>query len=302
MVKGEASITAKVCAFARAHHARFAKKPVCEDLHAYELLGEQEYEWIRKNIVRILSSQNWQIPELETWDQFIEELITPIIVSRMKYAADELKRFMKGENEPAQYVICGAGLDSFIFANTDPKLQIFELDHPDTQRYKLSRIRKLGWQIPSNVHFVPIDFEVQDMKTVLDQTEFQPDQKTFFSVLGVSYYLPVSVFSAALGQIAGVGVHPQNQIVFDYPEPLKKGGHIEPRMAVLSELAGAAGETMRGGMDKEALRTCLSANGLKLRQHMTPQMIQERYFRESNDQLRAYENVYFVTAENGGLI
>lgn len=290
-------MTAKVCAFARAHHARCAKNPVCEDLYAYELLGAHEYEWIRKSIVQILSSQNWQIPELETWDEFIEELITPIIVSRMKYTVDELEVFINGEEEPVQYVICGAGLDSFIFANTNPDLQIFELDHPDTQRYKLSRIKELGWQIPKNVHFVPIDFETQDMKMVLEKAKFQAEHKTFFSVLGVSYYLPVNVFSAALGQIAAVGGHPRNRIVFDYPTPPEKSGHLEPRMAVLAELAGAAGETMRGGMNKKELTACLCANGLQLHQHMMPQMIQERYFNASNDWLRAYENVYFVTAK-----
>ena len=73
---------------------------------------------------------------------------------------------MPRKHDKCQYVICGAGMDTFAFRNDDPKIKIYELDHPDTGRYKRERIRELEWNIPKNLVFVPIDFSKEDMTEV----------------------------------------------------------------------------------------------------------------------------------------
>lgn len=290
MIKGEASITAKVCAFARAHHLAYAQNPVCIDSYASALLGE-EYDFIKKGIMHILSSRCWEIPTYETWDAFIDELISPIILARMKYAEDELENFIGNTQQPVQYVVCGAGLDSFLFANSNPKLQIYELDHPDTQQYKLERIAQLGWGIPENVHFVSINFEQQKMDTVLKAAGFCPSHRSIFSVLGVTYYLSLETFCRTLEQI-GALCENEAQVVFDYPS-----GNTDPRMDVIKDLAGAMGEKMQGGFEHKALTEQLHYNGFTIQKHMSPLEIQEEYFKKRNNTLRAYTDVYFMTTQ-----
>ncbi|MFQ9801440.1 MAG: class I SAM-dependent methyltransferase [Clostridia bacterium] len=61
------------------------------------------------------------------------------------------------------------------FRNENPDIQIFELDHPDTQRYKLERIRQLEWTIPHNVHYVANDFAKDNMVDILKNAGFAPE-------------------------------------------------------------------------------------------------------------------------------
>ena len=93
----------------------------------------------------------------EDAEQIISEYIAPIPLSRIHFTESRLEQYAY-QNGRIQYVICGAGSDTFSFRNPNPDIEIFEIDHPDTQRYKRERIRQLEWNVPKNVHFVPVDF------------------------------------------------------------------------------------------------------------------------------------------------
>ena len=54
-------------------------------------------------------------------------------------------------------------MDTFSFRNTNPNIKVFELDHPNTQKYKKDKIKELEWIIPDNVRFVPVDFAKDSM-------------------------------------------------------------------------------------------------------------------------------------------
>jgi methyltransferase (TIGR00027 family) len=60
-----------------------------------------------------------------------------------------------------QYVILGAGIDTFAHRRMDieNQLQVFEIDHPATQAYKRQRIAELGWKNPSNLVYIPVDYK-----------------------------------------------------------------------------------------------------------------------------------------------
>jgi methyltransferase (TIGR00027 family) len=297
MLTGEASITAKICAFTRAHHSIYTQKPIYDDYYAYELLGHDDYEYIKKRIIGILSEKCWEIPTLDTWDKFINQLISPIILSRVNYAETKLENFSQEKKEPIQYVICGAGLDSFIFRNSSQNIRIFELDHPDTQRYKLERLAQLGWNIPNNAHLISIDFEKQNMKDVLLEAGFDPKVKTFFAILGVTYYLTLDTFAETLKNIAELS-QAKSQIVFDYPDKeIVKSGHMNPRMAALVDITDSLGEKMMGGMAYSELADVFDGIGFHISEHVTPQIIQETYFEGREDDLNAYENISFIMAE-----
>lgn len=298
MIAGEASVTAKICAFARAHHAMNTKQPIYNDYLAYDLLGEKEYQIVKGNIVKLLSDRSWEIPFHDTWDGFINQFISPIIISRSEYTRIQLKSFVKDDQEEYQYVICGAGLDSFAFRNTNKNLKIFELDHPDTQEYKKHRIAELGWQLPAQVQYLSIDFEKQSMEEVLLGKGFDPTKKTLFAILGVTYYLSLETFSHTLSSIAKLSENKETQIVFDYPDKdIVRRGRTNPRMAALIDFTSQLGEVMQGGMNFKELSEELNKVGFYIKEYENPQVIQERYFENRDDELQAYENIAFMTAE-----
>ena len=87
--------------------------------------------------------------------------------------------------------ILGAGMDTFAFRETEflSKYRVFEVDHPLTQTDKLERITRAGWTISDNLTFVPMDFTKDSLAERLIAAGFAPSVKSFFSWLGVTYYL-----------------------------------------------------------------------------------------------------------------
>ena len=161
MKQAEASMTAKICAFTRAYHSKYASNKVYDDYLAYEMIGDREFEAIREMIDKIVKKQGFQSSG-STWDSLLDKLVSPIILSRIKYEETSLKYYMEDDGD-IQYVNCGAGLDTFAFRNTNKRIHIFELDHPNTHYFKVNRIKQLGWLLPNNVHYISIDFEKQNM-------------------------------------------------------------------------------------------------------------------------------------------
>ena len=115
-------------------------------------------------------------------------LLTGQVVGRSRYAEDALQQAI--QHGIQQYVLVGAGLDSFILRQAQhyPDLKIFEVDHPDTQAAKQKKVKEFG-EIPTNVEFVPIDFEKESIANALARSGFQQNQPAFFSWLGTTHYL-----------------------------------------------------------------------------------------------------------------
>lgn len=104
-----------------------------------------------------------------------------------------------------QYVILGAGLDTF--AQRNPKLasrlHIFEVDRPGPQAWKKQRLADLGYRIPTWLHFVPVDFE--NGETWMDrliEAGFDPARPAVIASTGVSMYLTKDAITSILRQVA----------------------------------------------------------------------------------------------------
>ena len=110
----------------------------------------------------------------------INTRIAPTPLARARYCEEALDT--AALTGTAQYVILGAGLDTFAFRRPDflSKHTVFEVDHPKTQEDKQARIRAAGWEIPENLHFVPMDFTVDNLQSKLEAAGFDGSRKTFF--------------------------------------------------------------------------------------------------------------------------
>jgi len=290
MVDERESVTAKLCAFARAWHAIHERDKIFEDDLAFDLMGKEEYDAMYETVSRGFDGFTEPFSREDT-EQIIAEYIAPIPLARIHFAENRLHAFAAKYGR-IQYVICGAGSDSFLFRNDNPEIEIFEIDHPDTQRYKLERIRQLEWNIRENVHFVPVDFERQSMTEQLLNAGFDPQIPSFFSILGVTYYLTLDVFSDTLRQIAELSA-PDSVLVFDYPI---KTGEFPERVRRLEQITAALGEHMRGGYDYNEVSRALYVLGFQIDTYLPPEKVQAEYFDGRADHMKAFENVSLLSA------
>ena len=290
MVDERESVTAKLCAFARAWHSNRSRDKIYDDYLAYDLMGKEEYDAVYDMISHGFGGG---IPQLsrEDTEQVINEYIAPIPLSRIHFSESRLERFAE-ENGEIQYVICGAGSDTFSFRNANENITVFEVDHPDTQRYKLEKIGELQWNIPQNVRFVSVDFEKERMCDKLIEAGFDPEKKAFFSILGVSYYLTLDVFADTLSQIAELSAL-GSAVAFDYPI---KTGSFPRRVQRLEQITESLGEVMRGGFDYNEVSRALYALGFQIDTYMPPEKVQKAYFGGRQDNMRAFENVSLISA------
>ena len=106
----------------------------------------------------------------------------------------------------SQYVILGAGLDTFAQRRADiaSKIQLYEIDQPDTQIWKQQRLNELGFGIPVGLHFVSVNFETSSWWEQLLQAGFDINKPVVVACTGVSLYLTKEAITSMLQQIAGL--------------------------------------------------------------------------------------------------
>jgi methyltransferase (TIGR00027 family) len=90
-----------------------------------------------------------------------------------------------------QYVILGAGLDSFAYRRTDlgGRLRIFEVDRAASQSWKRRRLEEMGVAIPASVSLVPLDHDTDDLSSALVGAGFDPSAPAIVSAIALTQYL-----------------------------------------------------------------------------------------------------------------
>jgi methyltransferase (TIGR00027 family) len=219
------------------------------------------------------------------------------MAARSRYAEDELARAIG--RGTAQYVVLGAGLDTFAYRNphAEGALRVFEVDYPATQEWKRRQLAATEIAIPASVTFAPVDFERQTLAKGLGEAGFDREKATFFSWLGVSMYLTDEAIDATLRFVASL---PQGGgIVFDYMVSRESLGILE-RMALdaLSRRVESAGEPFRTSFEPKALAERLMRTGFRAVEDLGTDEINGRYFKDRGDGLRVMGNVgRLVSAE-----
>lgn len=276
------SLTAKLCAFARAWHSSQPDHTVFNDFLALDFMGREEYDKVSNFILKRFPQESENSVEF-----FNRKYFLPIVLSRSRFAEDRVK--LQAQSGKIQYVICGAGVDTFSFRNKNPNVEVFELDLLPTQSYKKKRIRELQWNVSRNVHFVAVDFSKDRIVDKLVENGFDRKKPTVVSILGVSYYLPLTVFAETIRQfseIASTGI----SIVFDY---LQKEAFSDSVLQ-LKKIVADCGETMAEGYRDREVFEVLERNGFKVDEFLGEKALQQRYFMKGH--LNAFDSVRLVAA------
>jgi len=299
MDEGRASRTAIATAYFRAHHCAHASPKIFEDSLAGALLSAKEREAVERFLLEGLEKHNPELAQsgadrATRLGYALRGLV--VVLSRARYTEDWLAEAMR--DGVSQYVVIGAGLDTFALRRPDlqDRLRIIEIDHPATQTSKQKRIREAGLTPPPNLHFAPADLEKESLAEVLSRMPYDPARPAFFSWLGVTMYLTGDAIRATLRSLRGSAAA-GSQLVFDYLDrAVFEPGNHSPTRSRLFEVVRRAGEPMIFGFDPSALGAELAAQGFRLLEDLGPEAQEVLYFAGRTDGLRPSGSAHLARA------
>ncbi len=283
MERNSPSLTAYKVAIMRAAHQILDTPKVFEDPLALKIVGNKGDSEIHT--------------KTRKFKQRIRSHIRAIVVARSKFVEDELGLAIK--RGVRQYVILGAGLDTFGYRNpySSSNLRVFEVDHPATQEWKHQHLRAAKIPIPETLIFVPIDFERQSLADQLQEAGFRTDQPTFFSWLGVTMYITRRAMMTTLEYISS-STPSGSGIVFDYMVPPSSQNVLRRLIfQLLARRQVFRGEPWVNFVDPHSLTTDLETIGFTKVEDIGPEEINARFFKDRSDKLMAGNSGHLMNAQ-----
>lgn len=212
------------------------------------------------------------------------------IVARARFVEDLLEEKLAGG--VAQYVILGAGLDTF--AQRRPELgarvSVFEIDEPETQAWKQRRLVELGLGVPSFLRFVPVDFERGDAWLArLATSGFDAKRPAFVASTGVSMYLTKEAIASTLRDVASLA--PGSTLVMSFMLPIERAEpEVRPGIEAAARGARASGTPWLSFFEPDEMLALARDAGFGEVKHVSADALTERYFAGRTDGLRLPSN------------
>lgn len=270
LAAGQPSRTALSTAQHRAAHQLLERPVVFEDPIALRIIGSPTSISLVQHVNRYGAQSS--------------RSLRAHLVARSRLAEDELARgYRQGVR---QYLVLGAGLDTFAYRNPYADLKVFEVDHPSTQAWKREQLRNSQIEPPASLTFVPVDFETQSLAARLTEAGFRMDLPVVVSWLGVSMYLTRDAVMGTLQLVArrcALG----SSIVFDYLPTLESLDPLErPAHLLMAESVARIGEPWISRFDTQAFVTELRELGFSRAQSLGTTELNARYFADRSDGFR----------------
>ncbi|WP_290053200.1 class I SAM-dependent methyltransferase [Amycolatopsis solani] len=242
---GNASRTAFTAAAARAAHLLVDSEPyLFTDSFAAALLGDRAEELLAYHRLHgthpVLAGARAEV------------------LCRSRFAEERLSH-----SGIDQYLILGAGLDSFAYRAAPGRFRVFEADHPATQAVKRELLAAAGVAEPASVTFVPVDFAADPLRERLVQSGLDLFRPVFVSWLGVTVYLTREAIAATLTDLGRFA--PGSEIVADHllPAELRDAagnGYAE----AVGPVAAEGGEPWRTFLSPAEFADLLAAAGFEV--------------------------------------
>jgi methyltransferase (TIGR00027 family) len=274
------SRTAILTACIRAFHAAHDDPKVFDDFLAHHLVTSEECQSLGIRLSD-LSPPAAAMPRtsrtaaLPWWIK----AIAGSILARARYFEESLEQAIRRGIE--QYVILGAGMDTFAFRRPEllRRLPVFEIDHPATQTFKRRRLAEVGLKPPDTLHFIPLDFAKESLAEALKRSAYDHKASAFFSWPGVIAYLRRRDVMSTFRAIADIAP-PGSNIVFDYlEEPFFDPDNPHRSVNIVHENLRLAGEPMITGFDPAGLASELSHLGFRIREDMSADEVERVFLR-----------------------
>lgn len=274
MIVARPSHTAYRVAIRRAAHQLLDRPPVLDDPIAVPILGAETSAAMRANPSHFERSP-------------LDPFMRAFMAVRSRFAEDRLDAARSAGVR--QYVILGAGLDTFAYRQRrlDPPLRIWEVDHPATQAWKRDLLGAARIEIPPNLTYVPVDFERDSLPAMLSRSDFDLSAGAVFTWLGVTMYLTRAAFEATVAFISEAK-GAAGGVTFDYGLP--RGLLTATQREIFDRLASrveATGEPWLTLFDPAALAADLRSMGFSALDDVGADELNAVYFTGRTDGLRA---------------
>lgn len=262
------SRTAILTAVGRAIHREEPPPWILDDALAAELAGD-EGSSLKQRLRTDLSPA--QLLGFSRW-----------VCVRARLPEDILERAVP--HGVAQYVILGAGLDSFAYRRADllAKVHVFEVDQPASQAWKRQRLDELGVIAPPNLTFAAIDFERQALREGLVASGFDFGAPAIFSWIGVTMYLTLDAIRTTLGTIATCAPGTQVVLTYNLPSEALQGMAAELEGAIRG-IATESGEPFISLFRPDQIERLLIESGFTGVTHFGPEEAVRTYFPGRDD-------------------
>jgi methyltransferase (TIGR00027 family) len=253
IVTATSSNTARTAAAARAAHLIVDQPPtIFADTLALDLLGEEAEEFVGYHRLHgshlVLAAARGQV------------------VCRSRFAEDRLAAAVR--RGVRQYVILGAGLDSFAYRSAlSPQVRVFEVDQRATSDWKRRQLAAAGIAEPANLVFVSCDFGAGSLADDLVRNGLELAEPAFVSWLGVTMYLTGGAIGRTLADLSALAAG--SEIVADYmlPRALRdEAGNTY--VDLVAPNAAERGEPWLTFLSPEEMSKLLNAHGFRPLRHV----------------------------------
>jgi methyltransferase (TIGR00027 family) len=275
----EPSRTAKIAALGRGQHRLLQQPPwVLDDPYALSLIGPGWEElWAALSAIFPKPVRDEAICATAARSRYVEEVLAG--------------------GTFAQYVILGAGLDSFAWRRPDAlaKLRVFEVDHPATQAWKRDRAEVMA--LPRSDHhvFTPVDFERETFDAGLAAVGFDPSASTLYSWIAVIPYLTMEAIETTLRGLAGAAAG--SQVVLSYAVTDDFLDDIGRQFnELLRAVTAQSGEPLLTFLSPSEAEELVARCGLEVVEHLDRDALRERYLAGRDDVAPPYTAERVLTA------
>jgi methyltransferase (TIGR00027 family) len=208
------------------------------------------------------------------------------IVARARYVEDLVAA--EAERGIGQYVVLGAGLDTFVQRRPEvaARLRVFEVDRPGPQTWKRRRLEELGYGVPEGLRFVPVDFEAGDSGwDRLADAGFDADRPAVVASTGVSMYLTRRAVTDTLRRVAALAPGSTLVMSFLVPSALLPPREREQQRAIQAA-ARASGTPFLSFFEPREMTGLARAAGFRQARHVSADDLARRFFTGRPDGLR----------------
>jgi methyltransferase (TIGR00027 family) len=255
-------------AVARGLHREEPPPHVLDDAFATALAGNDGHD-MRGRLLRQMSRD--ELLGFSRW-----------MCVRARWPEDLVETAMK--SGVRQYVILGAGLDSFAYRRRDllRQLRVFEVDHPAMQRWKRRRLRRMTIGVPGSLSFTAVDFEHEILADGLREARFNERTPAIFSWIGVTMYLTLDAIDSTLSTIARGA--PGTRVVLTYNRPQDAlEGMAASVEEVVSDISSDVGEPFVSLFEPDDIEKLLRHHYFTDIVHFGPDDARQTYFADHAD-------------------
>ena len=265
------NMTALVSAFARLYHIKNSNIKIYNDMYAEKIITEDEYYEISTNMKSGISFFNPNYKGTDPLKLIVNNNLAPSVLARSIF--NEYHLFNEINLGLKQYILLASGYDTSAF-KVNNKLKIFELDKKEMIEDKLNRINNAKLDI-TNITYIKTDFN-NDWINDLTINNYNLNEKTFCSMLGISYYLDKETFKNTIKQLSNI-IPKGSTILFDYPNTFET-----KKEKLNQQLAKGANEEMKSVYSYKDIEKIAEDSNMLIYEHLNHNDIDNTYFYDYN--------------------